>query len=561
MKKTNKFFIVVRLAGFIIRNISRKIYKKPLKRIPGLKELKDIPIPMRDGIKLMANIYLSDNPGKYPVIMCMTPYGKDQQPEHFEIFKVFGIDTGSINTSDYTVFEGPDPAFWVNRGYVVIHANARGMWNSEGKAPVFDKQNGLDFYDLIEWAAQQPWSNGKIGLNGVSYLAWSQWMAASLQPPHLAAICPWEGFTDMYRDVVYHGGIREVGLIGQLTSKRFNAHYNRKYGITENLLKSTGQHPLDDEYWENKRPDLSKIKVPALICASWSDQGLHTRGSFEGFKTIASEHKWLFTHGRKKWETYYSSDALALQEKFFDCFLKEEENAMKRQHKVRLEVRTAYYKSNIRYTDQWPIPSVVHQKLFLNVPAGELSEMFPEKEGFIRYRAIAKRGINKAVFNYQFKENTELTGGMKLRLWVTAEETDDLDLYIVVKKFDSEGNEIYFSGYNGNPHDVVAKGWLRVSHRQLDQTRSSIEMPYHLHKNILKITPNEVVPVEIEILPSSTFFEKGSFLHLVIMGQEPVKYNTLKHENIINAGFHRVYSGGRYDSYLMIPNASVDDAL
>jgi len=243
MKKTPKILSTIKLAGFILGRIFHRIYRKPLPAIQGLKELKDIPVPMRDGVHLMANIYLPDRAGRYPVILCMTPYGKDEQPERYSIFKAFGIDVGRIQTSDYTVFEGPDPVFWVERGYIVVHANARGMWNSAGKAHVFDKQNGLDFYDLIEWAAGQPWSTGKIGLNGVSYLAWSQWMAASLQPPHLSAICPWEGFTDMYRDVAYHGGIREIGLIGELTRHRFNAHYNHKYGLNENLLKNAAQHP------------------------------------------------------------------------------------------------------------------------------------------------------------------------------------------------------------------------------------------------------------------------------------------------------------------------------
>jgi len=526
-----------------------------LPNIPGMKELKDVGIEMRDGIRLMANIYLPDDPGKYPVILCMTPYGKDQQPERYDIFKVFGIDVGTINTSDYAIFEGPDPVFWVKRGYIVIHANARGMWDSEGVAFTFDKQNGLDFYDLIEWAADQPWSNGKVGLNGVSYLAWSQWMAASLQPPHLSAICPWEGFTDMYRDVVYHGGIREIGLIAQLTSKRFNAHFNRKYGIAENLLKSTGQHPLDDEYWQNKRPRLSKITVPALVCASWSDQGLHTRGALEGYKAIASKFKWLFTHGRKKWETYYSDEALDLQEKFFDRFLKQEENDMKNQPAVRLEVRTAYYTSHIRCAGQWPLRSVIHRRLFLHAPTGELLATLPDHESFIRYKAVAKRGTNKAAFLYQFKEDTELTGGMNLRLLVSAEQTDDMDLFVAVKKLDSRGNEVYFSGYNGNRHDVVAKGWLRVSHRQLDPARSNIEMPYHLHKQLLRITPKEIVPVDVEILPSSTWFEKDSYLQLIIAGREPVKYNTFKHQSTINRGFHRIYTGGRYGSYLLIPDA------
>jgi putative CocE/NonD family hydrolase len=175
---------------FILRKILRQIYKKPLPEISGLRIQKDVRVKMRDGISLLVNIYLPEKTGKYPVIMCMTPYGKDEQPEHYEILRVFGEDAGNISTSPYAIFEGPDPVFWVKKEYVVIHANARGMWNSEGKAFVFDPQNGVDFYDLIEWAAIQQWSNGKVGLNGVSYLAWSQWMVAPLHPPHLAAICP-----------------------------------------------------------------------------------------------------------------------------------------------------------------------------------------------------------------------------------------------------------------------------------------------------------------------------------------------------------------------------------
>jgi predicted acyl esterase len=555
MKKTPKILSTIKLAGFILGRIFHRIYRKPLPAIQGLKELKDIPVPMRDGVHLMANIYLPDRAGRYPVILCMTPYGKDEQPERYSIFKAFGIDVGRIQTSDYTVFEGPDPVFWVERGYIVVHANARGMWNSAGKAHVFDKQNGLDFYDLIEWAAGQPWSTGKIGLNGVSYLAWSQWMAASLQPPHLSAICPWEGFTDMYRDVAYHGGIREIGLIGELTRHRFNAHYNHKYGLNENLLKNAAQHPLDDGYWQNKLPDLSKITVPALICASWSDQGLHTRGSLEGYKRIRSDCKWLYTHGRKKWETYYSKEALDLQAKFFAFFLKGEQNDMMELPPVRLEIRTSYYASKVRFADQWPLRSVNHEKLYLHASTGELWEMPPGAESFIRYEACSKRSINKAVFNYKIEEETELTGGMKLRLWVSSEQAEDMDLYVVIKKFDPEGNEIYFSGYNGNPCDVVAKGWLRVSHRESDPVRSSIEMPYHLHTHLFNLTPNEIVPVEIEILPSSTLFEKHSVLQLVIMGQEPIEYYTFKHENSINTGFHRIFTGGKYDSYLVIPKA------
>jgi len=222
---------------------------------------------------------------------------------------------------------------------------------------------------------------------------------------------------------------------------------------------------------------------------------------------------------------------------------------------VRLEIRTSYYASKVRFADQWPLRSVNHEKLYLHASTGELWEMPPGAESFIRYEACSKRSINKAVFNYKIEEETELTGGMKLRLWVSSEQAEDMDLYVVIKKFDPEGNEIYFSGYNGNPCDVVAKGWLRVSHRESDPVRSSIEMPYHLHTHLFNLTPNEIVPVEIEILPSSTLFEKHSVLQLVIMGQEPIEYYTFKHENSINTGFHRIFTGGKYDSYLVIPKA------
>ena len=557
MKRIRKLFknmtVAARMFRFIIQKKTQQIYKKPLPAIDSLRIEKDVKVEMRDGISLTANIYLPESIGKNPVVKCKTPYGKDEQPEQYDIFKIAGVDVGNIKTSDYAIFEGPDPVYWVKKGYVVVHANARGMWNSEGIAFVFDKQNGLDFYDLIEWAAAQEWSNGKVGLTGVSYLAWSQWMVASLNPPHLTAICPWEGFNDMYREVAYHGGIPEVGLMGQLTKYRFNAHYNRKYGIMEDLLISSGEHPFYDSYWKNKNPDLSKINVPALVCASWSDQGLHTRGSLIGYKTIASKYKWLYTHGRKKWETYYSDEALELQTKFFDCFLKNIDNDMLQQPKIRLEVRNSYYKAKVRYADEWPLNNVEHKKLFLNASDNSISQYLPSDENYIKYSGFNQKGLDKAVFTFKFVETTELTGGMRLKLWVSSESLADFDLFAAVKKLDSGGNEVYFSGYNGNPFDVVAKGWLRVSHRETDESLSTIEMPYHPHQTKMPLDINQIVPVDVEILPSSTLFEKGTILQLVIMDKEPIEYNTFKHEGIVNKGFSRIYSGGVYDSFLIIP--------
>lgn len=529
----SKLSIAVKMIGLKLRKLARAIHRQPLQPIPGISVTRNIAVPMRDGIHLMVNVYRQDRPGKHPVLICMTPYGKDEQPEHYELLKAAGIGVGNIQTSDFAIFEGPDPAYWVPAGYAVIHANARGMWNSEGDAYVFDLQNGIDYYDLIEWSARQDFSNGKTGLAGVSYLAWSQWMAASLQPPHLTAICPWEGFTDMYREVAYHGGIPEVGFLRTLYVNRFRAHYNRKYCLPDNLPANAEKHTLDDDYWARKRPNLKAIEVPALICASWSDQGLHTPGSLEGFKQITSPQKWLYTHGRKKWETYYSPESLDLQKKFFDHFLHGIDNEMPNQPPVRLEVRTNYYKAHIRFETGWPLPHTKHQDLFLDAANRQLSTTPGEKENFIRYHT--KPGDkNKAAFDYQFSKDTELTGGMFLRLWVAAEDADDLDLFIAVKKLDRQHKEVHFSGYNSIDYDMVAKGWLRVS-------------------TVQTLRKGEIVPVQIEILPSSTLFEEGSFLRVEIMGHEPLVYPAFKHGRPVNKGFHRIHTGGRYDSKLSVP--------
>jgi len=157
---------------------------------------------------------------------------------------------------------------------------------------------------LIESVASQPWCTGRVGLMGVSYLAMSQRRVAALKPPHLRAIVPWEGVTDLYREFAFHGGIPEGKFIPIWFKIRIKRGRNRRFPLAEDFLIERERHPLDDAYWLLKRPILEDIEVPALVCANWSDHGLHTRGSIEGFERISSREKWLFTHGRKKWETF-----------------------------------------------------------------------------------------------------------------------------------------------------------------------------------------------------------------------------------------------------------------
>jgi predicted acyl esterase len=232
--------------------------------------------------------------------------------------RLTGVRFGHLACSKWTGFEAPDPLFWTRAGFVVMQADVRGMHKSGGPAGVLTDQDAQDYYDLIEWAARQPWSSGAVGLVGVSYLCMSQWRVAALRPPSLRAMIPWEGVTDLLREFAYQDGVRETSFIATWWRFRMKRGRHRQFAMAEDFPAERDRHPLDDDWWASKRPRLDAIDVPALVCASWSDHGLHTRGSLEGFERIGSRDKWLFTHGRRKWETFYSSEARELQRRFFD---------------------------------------------------------------------------------------------------------------------------------------------------------------------------------------------------------------------------------------------------
>jgi len=379
----------------------------------------------------------------------------------------------------------------------------------------------------------------------------SQWRVAALKPAHLRAFVPWEGATDLYREFALHGGIPETKFSQIWAFRRIKLGHNPRFPMAEDFLSERAAHPLDDAYWASKRPILENIEVPALVCASWSDHGLHTRGSVIGFERISSKQKWLFTHGRKKWETFYGEEALGWQKRFLDHFLRDVDNGMDRVPMVRLEVRKAFYQQEVRNEQNWPLPSVHPAPLYICANTGSLQTEPVSSEGTVRYQSTSRNG--KAAFSYRFERAVELIGNMRLKLWVSTSEGDDLDLFVVLQKFDSEGRQVFFSGFNGYERDGVAKGWLRASHRELDPSRSTQLRPWHTHTDIQKLRPGDIVPVEIEIWPSATLFEAGSSLQVTIQGHDAAPYPAFRHQMLVNRGWHSIHAGGRYDSSLVIP--------
>ena len=505
---------------------------------------RDVAVPMRDGIKLYADIIRPKTSAKVPVILTYSPYGKHGLKK-FLFSPESGVPVGSV--SEYAVWEGPDPAYFVPHGYAVVNADARGSWYSEGDLTIWSDQEAQDGYDLVEWAARQPWSSGKVGMSGVSYLAIVQWRIAALNPPHLAAINPWEGWSDCYRERSYHGGIPETKMVPW-------AQWSTSFSLTrsEEFVEVAKEHPLLDDYWRGKSADLSKITAPAYIVADWGDQGLHTRGTIEGFRQASSKYKWLEVHGRKKWQYYYQAESRERLRTFFDHFLKGSSDEVLNWPRVRIEIRERFYQGVMRAEREWPLARQNLTPLFLDAITGTLACDPPSKQGNISYDAKA----GSAVFEHTFAERTEITGYMKLRLWVEARGSNDADLFVAVEKLDRLGNRVTFTFMSEFDNGPVALGWLRVSHRELDAVRSTPDQPWHLHRRELLLAPGEIVPVDIEILPSSTLFEAGEKLQVVVQGRDiyvlPVRH-TQMHEDTRNAGEHVLHTGDRYDSHLLVP--------
>jgi predicted acyl esterase len=315
-------------------------------------------------------------------------------------------------------------------------------------------------------------------------------------------------------------------------------------------------HPFDDEYWATKRPDLVRVEVPTFIIASWSDQGLHTRGTLAAFEQISSREKYLLIHGRKKWSHFHDPSTFEQQRAFFDRFLKgEKSTAAGSWPKVRYELRTAYNRGVQCTADAWPIPGRTLRSLHLDVSDGRMTESVVEASASVR--SDAKTG--EITFEHVFDKTTDVVGGAALHLWIAAADADDADIFIGLKKLDKNGAPVDFAFANTLEKGPVALGWLRASHRELDQKRSTADRPWHLHQGKVPLVRGEPTLVVIEIWPSGTRFETGERLQLVIRGSDLyTKGMFSRHEQTPNVGVHQMFSGGDHDSHLVL--GVLDDA-
>ncbi|AKK26478.1 CocE/NonD family hydrolase [Mycobacterium sp. EPa45] len=497
-------------AAYARRRI-RSFLHPPVSVVPAPTDLikdHDVAVPMRDGVTLRANIYRPPGDGPFPVIMSVHPYGKDALPRrtgrgwrlNFQ-FRIMN-QPEPLQISSETGWEAPDPVAWVGRGYVVINADSRGAGTSGGTGSLLTDDEARDTYDLIEWAGTQPWSNGRVGMLGVSYLALSQYKPAALRPPHLAAICPWEGFTDAYCDFMTPGGIPERGfsVIWQTLTRRVAR-------LSVDIGAQRRRHPLRDAWWQSITPDLGSIEVPILACASFSDHNLHSQGSWRLIERAGSAECSAYAHRGGKWAVFYSDEAQRAQAAFFDRHLRSLD--VPAPPRVRLEVRERRDTVvAVRDEHDWPLARTCWAALHLG-DDGALGESKPAVTGTASFR-LRRQAI---AFSHRFDRDVELTGPMNLRLRMSLDGADDAHLFVGVEKW-SDGHYVPFEGSYGYGRDRIADGRLRLAMRE------SLDV-------LNPLRPGEIVDAHIPLSASSTLFRAGDELRLLIAGRYLEPFNPL----------------------------------
>ncbi len=505
----------------------------------------DVPITMDDGLVLRADVYRPIREGRDPVILTYGPYGKglhfeDLYTDQWRRMIEQHPDVSAGTTNRYQNWEAVDPEKWVPDGYACVRVDSRGAGRSPGDLDVWSAREAQDLYACIEWAAAQPWSTGKIGLNGISYYAMNQWQVAALQPPHLAAICVWEGAADYYRDLSHHGGILCTFGRTWFPSQIIRVQHGR--GSRGWRSRMTGdwvsgpptlgeeelgasrsdfhedcyRNPLaSDEYWRSRMPDWAKVRVPLLSAANWGGQGLHPRGNFEGFVRAASEQKWLEVHGLEHWTHFYTDYGVRLQKRFLGHFLRGEDTGWTRQPKVLLQVRHPGERFVERHESEWPLARTHWTKLYLD-PAGQrLAPEPPARDAAVTYGGF---GDGVTFLTPPLDAETEITGPLAAKLFVSS-ETTDADLFLVVRVFTPSLKEVVFQGAL-DPHTPIAQGWLRASHRKLDPGLTRPFRPYHTHDETQPLVPGEIYELDVEIWPTSIVVPAGHRIALSVRGRD-----------------------------------------
>lgn len=566
----------------------------------GIVKMKDVKIPLRDGGYVTADIFRPEAEGKYPVIISFGGYGKafwvgkETTPEEIEQRAVLEdrYFRGDLDETDYLsfhiaslpagdplpqipdlppsgsvanpmmthiseTFERANVMDWVPDGYVVIHADSRGLGISPGSYYQFGRQEANDYYDAIEWAGTQEWSNGNVGTYGASFYAMNAFNVASLNPPHLKAFIPLCGDMDPYRDYMRFGGLlNKFGFTPKISKWEFT-------GI--DLGEYAAQQEFDDPEVFNEnalvamRNTPDQIKVPFCTAVSLEQAFIHTRGTsvIYEYASTPEDQKYLDVvteDGVHYW--MYGNPFMDRYKKFFAHWLKGEADELAGEKPVRMMIRSGYGSYFWQEAEAWPVPEAEYRKLYLYAANDDRTQMQslltePAGNGSISYPADQE--VMVSFETEAFTEDTTIAGHILAKLFASS-TSKDMTVYTYLNAVDEDG-DIVPVVLDLNPAIPVSKGALKLSHRKLDQEKTTAYRPVHTHlkEDVQLMKPDEIVEADVEFMPATVRIKKGWKLRLDIMPKNEASELFDEHDDYSAGAVNTIYTGELYPSYLQIP--------
>ena len=543
---------------------------------PGHTVLRDddVRVPMRDGIELLVDVHRPAEPGSYPILVAASPYPRQIQD--------LGAPMGFI--------EAGCSDFFVPRGYVHVIANCRGTGGSGGTFGFFDGQERRDMHDLVEWAAVQPWSDGNVGMVGISYFAGTQMEAAVERPPHLKAIMPIAGTFDLFESATHHGLMSSgfvtpfLFMIG-MTSVHSNALWrSRLLDAVRTLLLTPAihkrfetmngeaaiaglkallklhhdphpwddlwraiavEHPLRDAWWEDRNllPLLDRVEVPVYLGCDWQNAPLHLPHTFTAIERLSRSPyvrvAMMGEHGLAwPWESLHI-EALA----WFDQWLKGRETGILEGPAIRYVVPEA---KGWRASDSWPPPEAKWSAYALRADAVLASG--EDGAGARQYMNLGA-GLNRprasetdpADFldwtSEPLTEDLDVVGPIELQLDAIC-TAPDTAFIVVLQEVDGEGKVT----------DVTA-GYLRAGLRRVDAAVSGPGAPVLPCDSFEPVPIGEKVGYRIPLVPNARRFKAGCRIRIYLtsddQGEAKPALLQFRHASIGTSALHTVLSSSR----------------
>ena len=580
------------------------------RNILGIVRFRDVKIPLQNGSFIYADIYRPAKEGRYPVIMSCGPYGRAFN--HHSVCDEADFEAHEemeerycLGNSDGLVFENHESvntAAWVPQDYIVLRAEGPGMGKTPGKLAIWGIGAAEAYRDAIDWAGEQAWSNGNVGLWGMSYLAMSQHQVASLNPAHLKAMIAIGTDVDMYEEVVYTGGI---------LNEEFFLHWYpagvlpavcgpvNDVDFMASIRKAPFKDSTPDAIFGPRAevfmsPDMSGVAVPlwSVACTTHIAH-FHQLGSSEAYLATPTPHKKI--DFREDWFTRaYSSEMVAEHRAFFDYWLKDIDNGVMDKPRVQLEVRAGNGCSFMMQENEWPIARTEYKRWYFDASPSQwqgdayrddlmhLPLAAPERAARAGYSAEIPLDIRTgppvalvpvtppAAFELwrtglsfvsePVGEDMIFAGYSKASLWVSSTSAD-MDIYVTVRILDESGAEVDYTGPTtmglASKSYPLAKGWLKASHRKKDETRSTNYTVKHTHLEAdhAPLSVGEIVPVEIEIIPNTALIRKGHRIRVDVQPYDGFGHGT---RHAYDAAYHdgarnTLYTGPEHPSFIQLP--------